>query len=232
MKIALASYEFINNDLNFNLNKIKQAIRNSKGADLLCFGEAFLQGFDSLSWDYKKDKEIAVSLDSEIMSDICALSKDNNIDLMLGYYEKEEDIIYSSYLFIEKGDIKANYRRYSASWKEDGSNKHYQEGREIIKVNYHGLDTVIALCGDLWLYPELYKANDLLIWPIYVNFSLDQWQEEEKEYAYQANLVAPKTVMINSLSKDPDSVGGAYYFEKGRIKEKIINKEDILLINI
>ena len=41
----------------FNISQIEKALSAAQGrVDLLCFGEAFLQGFDSLSWDYETDK--------------------------------------------------------------------------------------------------------------------------------------------------------------------------------
>ena len=62
MKIAAASYKFRNRDVDFNLSQIERALRQLNGqADMLCFGESFLQGFDSLDWDYETDKEMAIS---------------------------------------------------------------------------------------------------------------------------------------------------------------------------
>ena len=55
MKIGLVSYEFNNGKIEYNIKKIEKAIIFGNGkADLLCFGEAFLQGFDSLSWQLQK----------------------------------------------------------------------------------------------------------------------------------------------------------------------------------
>ena len=61
LTIGLAQYKFINKDISFNLGQVKKAMEACKGkVDLLCFGESFLQGFDSLSWDYERDKHIAL----------------------------------------------------------------------------------------------------------------------------------------------------------------------------
>ena len=51
MKIALASKEFVNKDMQKNISTIIETmiIAKQNNADMLCFGEAFLQGFDSLS---------------------------------------------------------------------------------------------------------------------------------------------------------------------------------------
>ena len=58
MMIALAAVGFKNGDIAYNKEKIKTVIRDhgNKQVDLILFGETFLQGFDSLSWNYDSDK--------------------------------------------------------------------------------------------------------------------------------------------------------------------------------
>ena len=54
MRIGLASYEVKNKDVAFNLSQMERAMEKAQGkVELLCFGEAFLQGFDALG-----DKDI------------------------------------------------------------------------------------------------------------------------------------------------------------------------------
>ena len=61
MNIGLASYRCENKNIEFNINQMERAMREAQGkVVLLCFGEAFLQGFDSLCWDYEIDKNTAV----------------------------------------------------------------------------------------------------------------------------------------------------------------------------
>lgn len=81
--------------------------------DLLCFGGVFLQGFDTLNWKYLNDLKAALELKLDIVNDLRNLSFTNNINLLFGYIEKENDNIYSLCLFIEKGKIICNYRRIS-----------------------------------------------------------------------------------------------------------------------
>ena len=70
MKIALCSAENIDNDIDFNLTQIELFIKNTKSEnpDLLLFGEAFLQGFDSICFEYQKDIKIAVSINDELIT--------------------------------------------------------------------------------------------------------------------------------------------------------------------
>jgi len=234
VKFGLVSYKFINNDIDFNISQIEKAIKEAKNVDMLCFGEGFLQGFDAFNWHYNHDKDIAISQDSKTMKRLEKLSLDNKIDLGIGYLEREDDKLYCSYAIIIDGKLKYNYRRISKGWKEyTKTDSHYQEGDKSLNFNYKGLDVTIALCGDLWEYPKKFKAKDLLIWPIYVNFTLEQWEEYEAEYAEQAFKVVSKTLMINSLSDEPKSYGGSFYFEKGKVIKNLgYDQEGILIISI
>ncbi len=234
MRLGLSAYKFINNDIKFNINQIEKAIKQSKNIDMLCFGEAFLQGFDAFNWNYEYDKAIAITKDSSIMKKLEQLSFNNKIDLAFGYLEKEDDSLYSSYAIIINGKLTYNYRRISLGWKELSlTDYHYKEGNEVVNFNYKGHNIVLALCGDMWEYPEKFKSNDLLLWPVYVNFTLDEWKEYEQEYADQALLACNNTLMINSSSDEPKSYGGSFFFKDGRIYDKTIyDKEDILIIKI
>ncbi|EGV11210.1 conserved domain protein [Parvimonas sp. oral taxon 393 str. F0440] len=83
MKIGLVSYEFKNGEIEYNIEKIEKAIISANGnADLLCFGETFLQGFDSLSWKYETDKDVAITKDSAIMEKLKNLVKSIKLTLV------------------------------------------------------------------------------------------------------------------------------------------------------
>ena len=232
MILGLVSYKFINNDTEFNISQIEKAIKQSRDIDVLCFGEAFLQGFDVFNWNYEHDKVIAISKDSATMKRLEQMSKDYNIDLAFGYLEIDNEDLYSSYAIIIDGKLTYNYRRISIGWKEYSlTDHHYKEGNEVLSFNYKGHDITIALCGDMWDCSEKFKSNDLLIWPVNVNFTIDEWKNEEIEYAKQALIACKNTLMINSLSENPDCYGGCFYFKDGQIKEKLdYNIEGILII--
>lgn len=230
VRIALAAYKFINNDIEYNIGKIEKALKEAAGkTDLVCFGETFLQGFDSLNWNYEHDKEVAISLDSEIMKRIKALTVTYKTDLLLGYVELCGEDLYSSCVVIENGKVLHNYRRISKGWKEPIAGEHYKEGIDTKEFLYKGEKLNIALCGDLWDFPERFKTDGTLIWPIYVNFDKKDWEEYEHEYAEQADLAAKEAYIINSLSDDPVSIGGAFYVKEGKIANRVpYETEDIL----
>lgn len=235
MRIGLAVYESVNNDIAFNISQIEKAMSAARGTvDLLCFGEAFLQGFDSLNWNYENDKLVAISVDSDIMRQLFRMTLRYQVDLLLGYIEACGNDIYSSCAVIEKGRLICNYRRISQGWKEYSiTDQHYKEGAGPVSFLYRRQPVTIALCGDLWDFPEAFKTDGLLIWPVYVNFDLEQWAAAETEYAAQANLAARKTLMVNPISKDPMSHGGAFYFVDGTIQKKLTyGTEGILNVEI
>lgn len=237
MKIGLVSYEFKNGKIEYNIERIEKAIISANGkADLLCFGETFLQGFDSLSWKYEIDKDIAITKDSYTMERLKKLSEKYNIDLGIGYIEREKEKIYSSFVVIEKGKIIHNYRRITKNWKEYSiTDMHYCEGNISETFIYKNIEFKIALCGDMWICPEKFKTDGILIWPIYCNFTKDEWENTEQfDYAEQSKLASDNVLLINSITiEEPISVGGAYYFKNGKIENKLeLGKEDILFVEI
>lgn len=235
MKIGLASYEVRDNDIAFNLAQMERAMRSAQGrVELLCFGETFLQGFNALSWMYETDKDIAVEADSEIMAQICRLTLQYGVDVLFGYIERSGDTLYSSCAVIEKGKLLHNYRRISRGWKEyTRTDEHYQEGTKTGEFLYRGQPVMLALCGDMWDFPERFRTEHLLIWPVYVNFDLDEWTRYETEYARQACLAARQTLLVNPISREPKSYGGAFYFVDGRVEQKLAyGREDILVVEL
>ena len=165
MRIGLVSYRCENRNIDFNISQIERAFREAEGkADLLCFGEAFLQGFDSLRWNYETDRQMAVEQSSEIISRLRKLTSEYGTALMTGYIEKDGEHLYSSCIVLADGEIVHNYRRISRGWKmfsiTDG---HYCEGSETGEFELYGKKIMPALCGDLWDYPERFKTEHLLI---------------------------------------------------------------------
>ena len=235
MRIGLASYQCKNRDISFNMSQIEEAMKKSEGkADLLCFGEAFLQGFDALCWDYDIDKSIALELSSGKIAKLCVWTVQYGISLIAGYIEKVRDKLYSSCVVISDGKIVHNYRRISKGWKEYSiTDDHYCEGTEIKPFALDGNNIILALCGDLWDYPERFRTENLLIWPVYVNFTLEEWNNGGiDEYAAQASLAANEVLMINPLDNEPVNHGGSFYFRGGQIAAKLpFDKEEILIVN-
>ena len=237
MKIALASARIVDGDIQSNLNQMKRYMKlaHENNADLVCFGEAFLQGFNALAWNYEIDQHIAISVSSKEFEIIKKMTCDLNIDVLFGYNELDEDTIYSSCALISNGVIVHNYRRISRGWKEyTKTDQHYKEGHEVPCFEYKGLKCCIALCGDLWDYPERFSLNeDLLFWPVYVNWTEEEWYNGGKaEYAHQASLCSRNTLYINSIC-DGDAFGGSIHFYDGQVQGEVdIMNEGFQMIDI
>nr|MCR5794306.1 hypothetical protein [Solobacterium sp.] len=140
MRIGLVSYQCKNRNLPFNMRQIQLAMQRAEGqVDLLCFGEAFLQGFDALTWNYQEDQAIALPLASDPIAQLRTWTKQYGLALMTGYIEQDQDKLYSSCVVLSDGEIVHNYRRISKGWKEylltDG---HYCEGTVIESFRLQG----------------------------------------------------------------------------------------------
>ncbi len=233
MRIGLASYRVENKNTEFNISQIERAMKEAEGkVDILCFGEAVLQGFDSLCWNYEEDKDMAVSTDSETMSRIKKLTLKYGMAIAFGYIERDGECLYSSYAVIDAGEMIHNYRRISRGWKEfSRTDNHYREGTDISEFTFRGKKIMVGLCGDLWDYPERFKTDNLLIWPVYVNFGLDEWNQEILDYAEQAAGIADDVLMINPIDNNPVNHGGSFYFHKGELVERSpFDTETVLII--
>lgn len=242
MKIALASKEFVNKDIQKNISTIIETmiIAKQNNADMLCFGEAFLQGFDSLSWDYESDKKIALKLSSTPIKTIAQAAKDIGICVSFGFIENEENLLYCSYVVInEFGDIIYNFKRVSPGWKElFADNNYYKEGDSFSTFQYKNLTFTVGLCGDFWNDTNIIKAGnlkkDITLWPLYVSFSIQDFESKYKqEYVERASKLNSRVLFINSLSKDPDAFGGCYEFYDGQILNELpFGEEGLLYVEV
>ena len=245
MKIALASARVRNNDVPFNLAQLRKYMMQAKAqnADLICFGESFLQGFDAFSWEYEKDRAIALSVEDDLFRQLICESADLGIDLLFGFLERDGETLYSSCALLGGGRIIRLYRRVSVGWKEyTRTDEHYQEGNTVEVFDYRGKKCLIALCGDLWdvTAPLFLQNQELTFWPLYINFSKEEWVGEENErqqYAHKAAEFGGDVLMINSVDDPapPESpaLGGCYWFVNGAVKaEHPLGSEGMLVVEI
>lgn len=236
MRIGLVSYRCKNRDVEFNMSQIERAMKRSEGkADLLCFGEAYLQGFDALSWDHDEDVATALELSSKTMDRLRDMTVRYGVSLLTGYIEKASGKLYSSCVVLSDGKTVHNYRRISKGWKEYSlTDGHYCEGTEVKSFTLNGKDMVLALCGDLWDFPDRFRTDSLLIWPVYVNFTPEEWSSGIlAEYAAQAASAAKNVLMVNPLDDEPVNHGGSFFFQDGQIIARLpFDEEGILIVDI
>ena len=244
MKCALAAVGFINENIQHNKNVIIETmVKCSNKADIVIFGEAFLQGFYGATFEIEHDEKLALSQNDLIIKEICSVAKERRIAVSFGFIEKAEDCFYSSQIIIDSnGTIINVYRRVSPGWKEEFANEQYREGNEFHIFSYMDRKIAVGLCGDFWFDENVSKVKQLLpdvvFWPVYTDFNCNEWNTSMKyEYADQADKIGGKVLYVNSVCKDKDEEeiarGGAVLFIDGKIDREIPSgKEDILFVEV
>ncbi len=244
MKFLLASVGFMNNNIVYNQQKIITLLKQyANEVDMILFGEAFLQGFYALDFDYSHDQDIAIDIHSQIINEIKNTARDFHIGVSFGFFEKESNHIYSSQITInDKGEIIDIYRRVSTGWKVSKADDHYVEGNDFHSFQFKNKKIAIGICGDLWFENNLHQLKqlnaDILFWPIYTDFNIDFWNTSEKyEYAKQVKKIASYTILVNSVCLDKTELniacGGAALFYNGKILNDVLaGKDDELVIEL
>ena len=244
MKCALASIGFINEDLQYNKQVIMDTLTVcSAKADIVIFGEAFLQGFYGATFDVEHDTQIAISQDDPIVKEICAVAKQASIAVSFGFIEKAHNCFYSSQITIdENGSVINLYRRVSPGWKEVFASNQYCEGDRFHLFPFKDKHVAIGLCGDLWFDENVSKIKqlnpDVVFWPVYTDFNFNEWNHTIKyEYASQANLFCETVLYVNSYCRDKEgdeiARGGSALFRNGEICAEVPSgKEGILFVEV
>lgn len=198
MKCALAAVGFINEDIEYNKAVLADTLRKCAGrADVVIFGEAFLQGFYGINFIAKHDTTVSISRDDMIIREICSMAKEYTIAVSFGFIEKENDVFFSSQMTIDKnGQIIDLYRRVSPGWKESFAGKEYCEGDGFHTFHLLGREVAVGSCGDLWYEENITCLNelepDIVWWPVYTDYNYLEWNNTVKfEYAKQAGKKLP-----------------------------------------
>lgn len=238
MKVSLVSTTLVDDDINTQIRNIENILMKNN-SNLYIFGEAYLQGFNGLSWNYEKDIEKAVSIQSKEIRKIKELANHYNSALSFCFYERDHQDIYCTNIFInEDGEILNQYRRQSIGWKENYDSKNYKEGDRFKTFEYKGKKFATAICGDLWTrslveeLKDLSKNIDYLLWPLFIDYSIQEWNTSAKsDYINQLKDIHCPVLMVNGYSQT--SKGGCYVFDKGEISEELaLGNVGILTIEI
>lgn len=224
MKIGLVAALIKNNNIEDQIELIENYLKQNKTCHMLCFGESFLHGFEGLTWNYEIDKDRALSLDSPPIERIKVLAKEYSCALSLGFVENYEDGLYCSNMVIDKsGNLVDIFRRVSEGWKVPETTSQYKEGDGFHSFELEGISFATATCGDLW-YDENVEAmnkvtKDIILWPMYIDFSKKRWEiSEEEQYIEKSSSFGVPALMYNSYKEDPKGAqGGCYVFKDGKL---------------
>lgn len=247
MKIALCPS--LSQDLQFreNLQRLEdKATRASVlGADLALFGEAFLQGFDAMCWDYEKDIPNAYAMSSEEIALIRQIAREQKIAIGFGLIENHQGGIYSSYAVLDKnGETADLYRRVSTGWKEEKAyvNPDYREGKSFHSFELEGKRFASMICGDFWedeLIPQIVELDpevDAFLWPVHCDYTTEDWEGGEFEaYEDRSAILAKPVFFVDNyrdplLGIDPRAHGRAYVWQQGKTLAKEPRDPEQLLI--
>jgi len=243
MKIGLATAEFKNNDTIGNIKTIKQYMKEAQieQVDLLLFGESFLQGFDSLTWEPENDVAIALAKDDKQIQELRNYCQALRVALGFGYMEKCGNKFYCSYLiFDHNGCELTNYRRVSTGWRYPHVDTNFcQEGNQLSVFEYGGRKFTIGLCGDFWddqLVAKIPVDTEVVLWPNFRTIEKEVWVATEfDEYVERAKSLAKNVFFVNSICRDEKAVGhgGAFAVINGELKhQQILDKAGILTLGI
>ncbi|MDD7732418.1 MAG: carbon-nitrogen hydrolase family protein [Firmicutes bacterium] len=245
MKFALAAKGFINEDPDFNKGVILETLDDYRDrADMVLFGEAFLQGFYGPTFDLGHDLKMALALDHPVFEEIARKARETSIAVSFGFIEREGETIYSSQVTIDsQGKLVDVFRRVSSGWKVKGAGESYREGEGFHSFLLEGRKMAVGLCGDLWFDENIRQIKDLrldlLLWPVYTDFPFKEWNSSIKyDYAAQANRACSRTLLVNSFCLDKRNEeeiakGGAALFLQGKIgKDLPAGEEGVLFVEI
>ena len=262
MRCLLVAVASNNNNIEKNKNRMINLMKQYSGqADILLFGEAYLQGFYAMEFNYDEDSKKAIYLDNDAISDNAAImnetvisdnsviheitkaAADNKIAVSFGFFEKAEGKIYSSQITISsEGKIIDLYRRVSPGWKEPDADGHYAEGESFHTFCYLGQKILVGICGDLWDNANIAAIReldpDVVFWPVYTDFNVEKWNTVLKsEYAKQVKDIPAVALYVNSVCMDQEgedlAKGGAAVFYEGEIVQEVpAGSEQMLLIKV
>jgi N-carbamoylputrescine amidase len=213
LTIGLAAAKFKNNDVTLNFDTVVRFLQDAKkqGVDLLLFGECFLQGFEALSWKPDIDLNIGIEKDSDSIRSLREQCRTMNIALGVGYIEKENGKLFSSYIIIDNnGNELTNYRRISRYWRtKDSDDNTYQEGSKFETFEYYGYKMTVGLCGDFWtdeVIALVPKDVDVVLWPVFVHWPKEEWIKTQfSEYITQAKTICKNIFFVNSICEEEKS---------------------------
>ena len=152
MKCALAAVGFLNGNIEYNKKVLADTLEKCAGkAEVVLFGESFLQGFSGIRFEPEYDRAMALSRTDPVIGEIGAMAKEFSLAVSFGFIEKDCGSFFSSQMTLDPGGrIIDLYRRVSPGWKEPFAGKEYREGSGFHTFDFLGKKAAVGLCGDFW----------------------------------------------------------------------------------
>ena len=236
MKISLCA-ELSTLDIHKNLQTISDTM-SAHQSDLFVFGEAFLQGFDALNFEYSHDIKIAVSENDAAIAKIQKLAREKESAIAFGFYENDKGAIYSSYMLIDKNGGRCfKYQRISKGWRISTACADYREGKNFGVFRLGGKVFSCFVCGDFWedsLLPQIVALDDRVdafLWPVHCDYSVEKWEtSEQAEYQKRSAILAKPVFFCNNYCIGSEKAkGGAAVWKQGNALARLESGKPALL---
>ena len=114
MKITLAAAFSIQGNISQNMDKIEAVLRTHPDQDFVLFGEAFIQGFNSLNFNPDHDQQFALDHGDPPLRRLQEMAKTFHSGIGVGYFRFHAGKWTSNDLIISNsGEILLDYARMS-----------------------------------------------------------------------------------------------------------------------
>jgi predicted amidohydrolase len=147
LKIAVAQFEPKDGDKQYNLSVIEKLTAKAKnaGAEVISFHELSITAytfFKDLNLD--EVKRLAENIpDGESTGKLISIAQKYDIIILAGLVEIENDLLYNTYICVDKTGLLAKYRKIHPF-----ISKYFSPGNEYIIFEIHGWKCGILICYD------------------------------------------------------------------------------------
>lgn len=166
IRIGLAQYNFTVGDLEGNLEKIHQVMKEAEqfGVELLIFPELCVTGYPP------EDLLLRPKFLDRAWSSVEKLAKEvTEMAVIVGAPHVEDDV-YNAAIVLHRGKIAGWYHKmYLPNYGVFDENRYFQSGRELLVLEMNGMRVGVNICEDLWYprgpsyYQALYGNAELIV---------------------------------------------------------------------
>ena len=151
MKVGVYQFDIKIREVDNNLKKVKDNLKEID-ADLVVLPELFTTGY--LFSDKNDLRKYSENIpEGKSVKALEKIAKNNNIYIIGGLSEKEEDKIYNTAVLVGPEGYIGKYRKIHLT---DFEKNIFDEGNEIKVFDIEGTKIGIAICFDTW-FPELLR---------------------------------------------------------------------------
>jgi predicted amidohydrolase len=147
LKVAVAQFEPKDGDKEHNLKIIERLTAKAKdnGADVISFHELSVTAYTFLK-DLSKEQVVSIAekiSDGKSIERLKSISLKYNISILAGLVEIDDDLLYNTYVCVDKGNLVAKFRKIHPF-----ISPYLSPGNEYVVFDLHGWKCGILICYD------------------------------------------------------------------------------------